>query len=164
LRELSLRQVVAAQTNPDAWWAAVDLALYRWEMLDRYDGEAIEWVRNIAYDTWAVKNRDSHLTGPLWSWDHFVDLFQYCCDRLQVLIRTIDPGRPLDLRDAQGNENCFADFLYRCLRESGDARRLHAFEMDLYMTLCRSQRGNLTAAQVSRLAELQRKYGPCRPA
>jgi hypothetical protein len=163
LHNLSLRQVVAAQSNPDAWWIALDIAIYRWELLGSYDDEAISWVRTIAYDTFAAKEGDAETEGPLWSWENFVDLFQYCYDRLRALIPTIDPGRPLDLRDAQGHENLFADFLYRCLARSGDVRRLNAFEFKLYTTLCQSQRGNLTAAQIALLRVLEQKYGPCRP-
>jgi hypothetical protein len=159
LYDLALRQVVVAQSNPDAWWAALDLAIYRWELLDHYDGEATAWVRDIAYDTWAAKGSAPYPKSALWSWDHFVDLFQYCYDRHCALVRTIEPGRPLDLRDAQGYENWFADFLYRCIGESGDARRLHAFEINLYATLTRSQRGNLTPVQIARLGALQRKFG-----
>jgi hypothetical protein len=162
LYDLSLRQVGVAQSDPDGWWAALDIALYRWELTDRYDAEAVTWVRQIAYDTFKVKENGT-ATGPLWAWAYLVDVFEYCRDRLIALLPTIDPNRPVELRDAQGHENWFATFLYRSLQASGDTRRLNAFEYDLYTTLHRSHRGNLTPDQIQQLRMLEHKYGPSRP-
>jgi hypothetical protein len=159
LHELSLGQVVKAQSDPDAWWAAVDIALFRWELLPSYDDEAITWVRNIAYDTWAATRNGTAGDDPLWAWNNFVDLFSYCYERVLALKPTIDVARPLDLISAQGHENFFADFLYRTLSDAGDVRRMHAFEYRLYTTLADNHHGGLTAAQAARLRAWEEKFG-----
>jgi hypothetical protein len=161
LYSLSLRQIGVAQSVPDAWWAAVDIAIYRWELLSSYDEQATNWVESIVTDIWTVMERATPADGPPWTWGNVADLFQYCYERVVALIPTIDRARPLDLIHAQGHENVFAYFLDRTFREAGDVQRRHAFENRLYITLCRNHRLGLSAGMMARLRMLELRFGPC---
>jgi hypothetical protein len=161
LYKLSLRQIGVAQSVPDAWWAAVDIAIYRWELLPSYDEQSTNWVESVVTDTWAVMQSATPTDGPLWTWENLADLFEYCYERVVALIPTIDRARPLDLIHAQGHENLFASFLDRTFREAGDAQRRYAFENRLYTTLCRNHHLGLNAGMIARLRMLEQKFGPC---
>jgi hypothetical protein len=149
----SLRKVGAAQTQPDAWWDAIDIALYRWDLVPTYDEEVVRWAQQIAYDVWATKTSDAPPSGPAWSWTNLADLFQHLQHRLEQGVSTIGPGSATDLRDAQGHRNFFAYFHYRALVACGDVRRINAFKPELHAILRQSHRGNLTATQLALLAE-----------
>ncbi len=159
LRELSLDQVGRAQSHPDAWWAAVDFGLYRWEMVRHYDEETTQWVRNLVHDLYATKARGDAPDTPLWDWQNLIDLFRYCLSRVEALLSAIDPARPHDRRSAQGDRNCFAWSAYECMRADGQTAAWNSFEPQLYAVLNESHPHELTPAQAGMLPALRRKYG-----
>lgn len=158
LRALSQEQVGHAQVVPDAWWKAADFGLYRWEMLHHFDQETTDWVSDLAYGLYAAKERGDAPDSPLWDWRNLVDLFQYCLDRLETLLPTIDPGDADARRAAYGTRNYFAWSLYECMRAASQTSAWNAFEPQLYAILNESHPQELTAAQTSTLRRLRQKY------
>jgi hypothetical protein len=159
LRDLSVQQVGRALSKPDAWWDAVDLGLYRWEMVRHFDEETTSWVRQLAYDLYALKERGDAPDTPLWDWQNLTDLFQYCLARVEALTSAVDPRRPDDRSAAQGARNYFAWSAYECMRAGGQSAAWNAFEPQLYAILNESHPQELTAVQASMLPALRQKYG-----
>lgn len=162
LRSLSLQLGVGKTgTNPDAWWTAMDLALYRWEVLRRFDEDTCDWVHNVAYDVYATMDRGEGRDSSLWSWQHVVDLYRYCYERVTALMPTISTDRPNDQRNAQGHQNFFAWGLLESLAATGDRPGWHAFAPQVHALLCAAHPQTLTAAQISLRQALEQEYGDC---
>jgi hypothetical protein len=148
-------------TRVDAWWIAMDLALYRWEMLQRFDKDTTEWARQIAYDLYAAKRRGDAPDSPLWAWTNLIDLFRYCYERTVALVPTVSVDRPNDQREAQGARNFFAWALLEVLGAAGDTTGWNAFAPEVHAILCASHPQTRTASQTGLLRALESRYGPC---
>lgn len=162
LRRMAMFEGVGkAVSNVDAWWTAVDLAVYRWEVLHRFDVDTCNLVRQLSYDTYAAKIHGEAPDSALWAWQHFIDLFHYCYERTTALMPTVSRDRPNDRREAQGARNWFASTLLQVLCAAGDTTGANAFAPEVHAILSASHPQNLTAFQAGLLRALESGSDPC---
>jgi hypothetical protein len=159
LQEMAISLGVAPGSSGkiDAWWVAVDLAVYRWELYDYYEESSADFLNSIAYEAYAGYCRCDNPEPIVWR--HLADLFAYCFERLTALVARVARDELEERRRAEGELNFYAWARLQVLHRGNDVVGWYAFAPTVYKVLSESLPGNLTGAQRAALEFLAREYG-----
>ena len=134
-------------SDPNGWWVAIDLAIYRWELSPTFVSSQFQLVRDVAYDLYAARERRETPRTPEWSWDTVLEMFEFVEAKLKEQFDSSANLAPLEFREIFSNILWFSTFRLDCLEHAGRFGEWYALAPAVNKALAEANPQFLTASQ-----------------